>query len=211
MTRALKDIELSDRLRDLIIQRFGERGRFRLLEEASGISESKWKNVFYRKQEATAEIIGFWCSRYPEDEVLLKTGKKPPGEDAYPFSAPIAVTWEGQTVKDRLNWVISEWAAPVGEDLGKYLEGRSQKKVSALQWRKVILRQEEPSLEMIEIVCKNRPMFTQWVIFGRVLDSFEVDPSDEKSVAEWKKYEKRRWKKFREAINVDSKNADSGV
>ncbi|MFJ9450271.1 hypothetical protein [Herbaspirillum sp. NPDC101397] len=196
MTKALKDIALSERLRDQIVRRFGERGKFRLLEEASGINESKWKNLYYRKQEATAEIIDFWCRRYPEDEVWLKTGKAQPREADYPFLAPVATTWEGQTITDRLNWVITEWASPVGEDLMKYLEEKSGKKISASQWSKVIMRLEEPTLEMVKVVCEARPLFTQWVLLGKVPSPMQVDPSDEQSVAEWAKKEKKSWKTF---------------
>ncbi|WP_034298016.1 hypothetical protein [Herbaspirillum sp. RV1423] len=211
--KTVKDVALTERLRDLIVRRFGERGKFRLLEEASGIGESKWKNIYYRKQEATAEIIDFWSSRYPEDEVWLKTGKMQPREDEYPFLAPVATTWEGQTIGDRLNWVITEWASPVGEELTKYLEGRSNKKVSALQWQRVIMRLDQPSVEMINVVCKARPMFLEWVHFGGIFSPLQVDPSDKESIAEWKKHEKRNWKIFERAItrtiNEQSEKEDS--
>jgi hypothetical protein len=76
VTRTLKDVDRSERLRTLIRRDFVERGRFRLLEEASGINASKWKNFFYSRQEASDEQVQFWQSKFPEDARWLRTGQE---------------------------------------------------------------------------------------------------------------------------------------
>lgn len=193
MTRTIKDVALSERLRTLIENRFGDRGRFRLLEEASGIGLSKWKNFFYRKQEATAELVDFWTLKFPEDEIWLRTGVESPEIDGFPFSAEPPRTWLGQTIGDRLNWVIDEWTSPRGDTLFSYLENRSDHAISADEWKKVVLRVKEPTLAMIQVVCTARPMFTEWVILGSVASGLSVDPTNKKSVDEWKRHKALQW------------------
>lgn len=185
MTKTLKDVELSERLRELVQARFGHRGRFRLLEEASGIPEWKWKNFYYRRQEAGKDQINFWIETYPEDETWLVRGVHSPGKEEFPFSAEPPVARENQTIGDRLNWVIDEFASPRGEELFTYLAGRYGRGITADDWRKVILRKSEPTLEMVALVCSDRPLFTEWVLLGRT-SSTSVDPTDKASIERWK-------------------------
>lgn len=186
MTRTLKDVELSERLRTLIARKFSDRGRFRLLEEASAISASKWKNFFYKKQESTPELVNFWSEKFPSDEVWLRTGLESPNKDGFPFLAEPPRSWEGQTIGDRLNWVIAEWAAPRNDSLFDYLEEKSYGKISADEWKKVILRLSEPTAEMVRIVCNARPMFAMWVVLGYVSKGINVDPTSAESIEEYK-------------------------
>jgi hypothetical protein len=190
MTRTLKDIELSQRLRDLIQNRFGDRGRFRMLHEVSGIPEWKWKNFFYRRQEAGRDQIEFWIEKYPEDEAWLLTGVYPPERMDFPFGAEPPVARPGMTVGDRLNWVIEEFASPRGEALFAYLASRYKSGITAEDWRKVVLRKTEPTLQMVAMVCLDRPMFAQWVLLGHVSE-MSVDPTDKDSVLRWKELRKR--------------------
>lgn len=81
MTRTIKDVARSDRLRELISQRCPARGRFRMLEESSGIPAWKWKNFFYKRQEAGADQIQYWTTTYPEDERGLLRAASPSGID----------------------------------------------------------------------------------------------------------------------------------
>lgn len=189
MTKTLKDVELSERLRELVERRFGHRGRFRLLEEASGIPEWKWKNFFYRRQEAGKDQVNFWVETYPEDEAWLVRGVHLPGKEDFPFSVEPPVVRENQTIGDRLNWVIDEFASPRGEELFKYLAGRYKCGITADDWRKVILKKAEPTLEMVGLICSDRPMFTEWVILGHT-SSTSVDPTDTASVERWKNMRK---------------------
>lgn len=193
MARHAKDLERDSRLRELIELRYGYRGKYSLLENASSISAQKWKNFDYERQSATPEMIEWWCKQYREDEQWLMTGVTPPSQTAFPFSARIPGFKGKSTVGERLNWVIGEWAAPAGEDLFKYLERKSQyleresgKRIPASEWAKVVLRQIEPTLEMVQVVCEHRQIFTEWVILGRVCrQGPAVDPDDDASVKKW--------------------------
>ena len=61
--------EVSEKLRGFLKLRFTKRGKFKELEYASGISSSKWENFYYRKQEATQEIVKFWVENYADDHL----------------------------------------------------------------------------------------------------------------------------------------------
>jgi len=191
MTKTLKDVELSKRLRDLIEGTFPTRGRFRALEEASGLSAGRWKNFFYRKQEAAPDMVDFWCKKYPMEQQWLLTGIEAPNQNEFPFLAPVPRAWEGQTIGDRLNWVIKEWASPSGEQLFSYLEAKSRGRIPASEWSKVVLGFSAPSLEMVQLVCEFRPYFTEWILLGHLGRQPAVDPTDQVSVEKWKVWRNR--------------------
>lgn len=187
MTRRLKDIEADERLRELIESRYGDRGRYTMLEEVSKISATKWKNFYYKKQSATQEMLGFWCAKYPEDSQWLNTGMRPPAQKGFPFGTRIPGFGGKSTLSQRLNWVIAEWASPRGADLFQYLENRSGGNIPARDWANVILSVSEPTAQMIQLVCKVRPMFTEWMILGYLsIQGPQVDPDNEASVLAWK-------------------------
>lgn len=183
MTKTLKDVQLSERLRELIQNRYGDRGRFRLLHEASGIPEWKWKNFFYRRQEAGQDQIEFWITTYPEEETWLLTGTHPPDRESFPFSGEPPIAREDSTVGDRLRWVIEEFASPRGEALFRYLAGRYRVN-AAEDWEAMMLRKTEPTLTMVQSVCQDRPLFAQWVLLGHAY-TISVDPTDKTSIQRW--------------------------
>lgn len=201
MTKTLKDIELSNRLRTLIEGTFPTRGRFGALESVSGIGANRWKNFYYRKQEAAPDMVDFWCKKYPMEQTWLLTGVEAPNQAEFPFDAPVPRDWEGQTMGDRLNWVIKEWASPSGEQLFAYLEKKSRGSIPAAEWSRVVLRLAEPTLEMAQLVCQFRPRFTEWVLLGRVTGEPPVDPTDQSSIENWKK-----WNDLRMARHVELAN-----
>ncbi|WP_153137121.1 hypothetical protein [Paraburkholderia agricolaris] len=186
MTVSNERRELGERLRYLIGHTFPTAGRFQALEVASSIKASKWKNFYYRKQEASSEMVEFWCKKYPNDEKLLRTGEMHPPGSTFMVGAPVPINWTGQTVGDRLVWVITEWASAKADQVFSYLEQRSRGAIPASEWASVVMRMREPTVEMIEVVCNARPHFTEWVITGRTCGLPSVDPTSEKSVAEYK-------------------------
>ena len=196
MEQLPNDDAIADRLRRLVGHTYPQRGRFGALEAVSGISASRWKNFFYRKQNATHELLQFWCKKYPDSADWLLTGIEAPEQKEFPFSARVPRRWSGQTVGDRLNWVISEWASPSGEALFDYLEEKSGGAISAADWAKVVLRTAEPTIEMIALVCGMRPQFTEWVVRGSSSDRLQVDPTDQVSINRWKAAEKESWNAF---------------
>ncbi|MFC0349374.1 hypothetical protein [Undibacterium danionis] len=187
MTKRIRDLEVSEHLRTLTHERFGTRGRFTLLERASGIGASKWKNFYYKKQEATTEMIAFWIEKYPEDESFLMTGKIPPRKDGYPFGTIPPHVRQTETISDRLNWVIVEWTSPRGAALFEYLEERSKHQIAAEEWKKTVLGEQAPTAAMVEIVCKARPYFAAWITCGSEIDSYDqVDPTCTRSIKTWR-------------------------
>lgn len=192
MTKTQKDIELGERLRELIHTRFGSRGRFRLLQEASEIPDWKWKNFFYRRQEAGQDQIDFWVNAYPEDEAWLLSGFRASDEGDYPFNVKAPIKRDDTTISDRLRWVIEEFASPRGELLFSYLASRYRRGITAKDWESVLLKKAEPTLQMVELVCSDRPHFAQWVLLGHAFGQ-SVDPTDPASVQRWKEKNTHLW------------------
>lgn len=185
MTLSSRDTDVSERLRQLVGGAFGSRGRFELLERASSIPAGRWKNFYYRKQSASPEMLAFARQQWPESEDWLSTGESSPRQGQFPFSAKVPRKLETETVRDRLNWVIREWASPRGENLFDYLAQRSRGAVAAADWAKVVLGVAEPTLEMLTVVCQARPMFTCWVLLGHTSGELQVDPTNDDSVKAW--------------------------
>jgi len=183
MARTKKEIEVSERLISRIEERFGHRGKFALLEEASGIAATRWKNLFYGKQAATDEQLQFWIKSFPEDEVWLLTGVG--DHSSFPFGTSTESAFDRSTVGQRLHWVIEEFASPRGNALIDYLTGRYGSSISPSSWKALVLRKAEPSAEMIRLICNERPHFAAWVLLGYV-PPVSVDPTDETSVRVWK-------------------------
>lgn len=207
MARTKVELEISERLVRRIEERFGHRGKFALLEEASGIAATRWKNLFYGKQAATDEQLQYWISSFPEDEVWLLTGAG--DHSGFPFGTSIESALGRGTVGQRLNWVIEEFASPRGYDLIDYLSrrfGPDVAHVSTEDWKGLVLRKTEPSLEMVSLVCKERPHFAAWVLLGYV-PKISVDPTDESSVKAWKK---KRLEEFA-ALRAVGKESDSSL
>jgi hypothetical protein len=104
MARSAEDFERSERLLTLIENRFKGRGKFQQLEEVSNIPASKWKNLFYKKQAATPEQIGFWIHAYPDDrhlfvsEVETKVSQRDDSfARGYFFAVAVALRAQGPT------------------------------------------------------------------------------------------------------------------
>ena len=173
-----------------------------MLEKMSGITEARWKNFWYKKQSATPDMVDFVCKKYPDEEMWLRTGHRSPRAGDFPFSAPMYKKRDDESIGDRLNWVIKEWASPRGEQLFSYLEEKSGGAISAREWADVVLGLREPTASMIAVVCKARPMFTQWVMLGYAGQQ-QVDPTDDKSVEAWKEAELRSGDAFLQALAKD--------
>lgn len=179
----------SDRLRKLVETRFPSWGRFSKLEKASAIAAHRWKNFFYGKQNATDEMIRYWCIQYPDDADQLLSGIFVPSQDDFPFSAPIPKPSQCTTVVDRLIWVISELAGGADASVFQFLEERSGRQIPASEWARVMMRMAEPSAAMLSQICRVRPHFTEWVVVGMVTATMQVNPSDKDSIERWKKNE----------------------
>lgn len=184
MTRTSDDKEISERARLLIDAQLGDRGRFALLEEMSQINIGQWKNFYYKRQLINEKMLAFLVKKFPHDKIWLLTGNKAPEQSDYPFDSPIPKESDCQTVGQRLNWVIREFASPKGKMLFEYLQGR-YKTISADDWAQVVLGVTEPTLKMVVAICSDQPQFTDWVLLGHA-GITQVDPTRKESVDAWK-------------------------
>lgn len=203
--------EVSSRLRDLIGERFQTRGRFSALELASGITASKWKNFYYGKQEATQALLKFWCQKFPESENWLLKGSWGAEFERYPFNYPAPITSKSDVLclADRLIWVISEWATNQPAELYKYLSQKTRGKITAEDWEKMILRDVEPTIQMIELVCKHRPFFTEWIITGATGGFPQADPTDSRSIKRWNEFKDMQFMRLKKYYPSTDDNKSS--
>lgn len=202
LTRTPRDKEISERARFLIDAQLGERGRFAMLEEMSGINTGQWKNFYYGRQLVNEQMLSFLRKKYPHDAIWLLTGERPPDQNEFPFFAPVPAEEDSRTIGQRLNWVIREWAAPKGKDLFHYLWEKSDEKITADEWARVVLALAEPTLEMVVVVCSRRPHFSEWVLLGATKSNYQVDPTSKASVAAWKAHKEADWKEFEKAVGA---------
>ncbi|MEN7430304.1 hypothetical protein VA599_06060 [Chromobacterium sp. TRC.1.1.SA] len=200
----MKSKEVSQRLKSLIDRKYPSRGRFGVLASTSAITEARWRNFYYGKQEAALDMIDFWCKAFPDEKSWLLQGDDPDDKSNYPFHAGrIPVSRDEQTVAERLTWVIFEWASPTGEKLFQYLEEKADGQIKANEWAKVILGGEQPRLEMVILVGTYRPHFTEWILYGIVRSNSQVDPTDMTSVRRWIESEKEAQNKLYEYLRND--------
>lgn len=192
MVRTRTDAEQTQRLREWLDQNYSGRGMFSSMEADSQIPAQRWKNVYYRRQHATEEMVNFVHSISTKDHLWITTGIRPPkANDSYPFLHSPPTPDECKTVASRLVWVIKEFAAPKGKNLFTYLEDRYDG-TTADEWAGVILSKAEPTLAMIENICKERRHFASWVVTGDAYGP-QVNPADEASIEEWKQYMRDRY------------------
>lgn len=195
MVKTRSNAEQTQRLRDWIDQNYKGRGMFSALEADSQIPAQRWKNVFYRRQHATEEMLSFVQSISTKDHQWVSTGiRTPEADDSYPFLYSPPTPEERQTVTSRLVWVIKEFAAPKGKDLFTYLENRYEG-TTADAWASIILNKAEATPAMIECICKERRHFTTWVVTGDAHDP-QVNPADEQSVEAWKQHMQEKYPFF---------------
>jgi hypothetical protein len=129
-------------------------------------------------------MIEFWCKNFPGDEDWLRTGANILNGEDNPFSVEIPAWQQRQTLRDRLNWVISEWCSQAGTRLFQFLESKSDGKINGREWFDMILGAKPPTADMIEFVCSKRPHFTCWVICGAKYP-MQVSPENEDSIRAW--------------------------
>lgn len=188
MAKTESELQLSARLRTLLSEQLGSRGKFAWLESLSNIPAHRWKNFAYGKQAASPEMVAFAEAQFPEWAIWLQTGNLLPEQKDYPFAAPVPTHLaKDGTIAMRLAWVVHEFASPRGEALFEYLEQRSRGQIKADKWAAVILNNQTPTLDMILLVADARPHFFEWICRGRIGYPLQVDPLDKDSVAAYRR------------------------
>ena len=191
MAKTLRDNQVTERLRDWIEESYGHRGKFTTLEAASGIPAQRWKNVYYKRQFVTNEMLEFVHKNSTDSYQWITTGVETPKPNGYPFGTKPPTNDEQQTLAGRLIWTIKEWASPRGADLFKYLESRSERKVNTEQWAAMVLGTTAPTLEMLEVVCSHRPHLTEWIVNGGGMCT--LDPANNESVKKWQQLQQAKF------------------
>jgi len=206
MTKTVRDMEVTERLRAWLEEEYGNRGRFRALEEASGLPAQRWKNVFYGRQAATNEMLEFVQKTSTDGYSFVITGMRRPLSEGYPFRAAPPRDRDVETLADRLVWAIKEFASPRGDALFSYLEERSQGEVSAKSWADLVLGLAPPTLPMIDVVLDVQPHLTEWVMRGAVVAPMQVDPTDKDSVEAWANVRKRLFARLEGSVEEEDES-----
>lgn len=203
MAKPRIDADKTQRLLQWLDDRYSGRGMFSAMEADSKIPAQRWKNVYYRRQNATEEMLDFVQSVSTNDRLWIVTGVRPPKKGSgYPFLSDPPTVDEQSTLGGRLIWVIKEWASPRGADLFRYLESQSQSTVAADEWAAAFLGRAKVTSEMIEVVCSQRPHFAAWVI-GISANALQVDPTDGESIERWEQASGEAFKQLLEQVNQD--------
>jgi hypothetical protein len=69
---------IEDRCRSILKSETPDRGRFRVLAERSGLTESNWKSFFYDRQRPNPEMLGWVCEEWPQYTMWMMTGVERP-------------------------------------------------------------------------------------------------------------------------------------
>lgn len=186
MAKTFRDNEVTERLRSWIQDHYSARGKFTKLEADSLIPSQRWKDLFYGRQFASEEMLNFVRTQSTRDFQWIKTGVYLPRSKGYPFLTAPPLPEECSTLSARLVWTIKEWTSPRGAALFSYLSEKADGRISADHWSKVVLGAAAPSPEMIELVCKQKRHFTEWIATGMATSSGQVDPTSDASIEKWK-------------------------
>lgn len=189
-------IAVSERARTLVKENFDIRGRFAHLEELSSISADQWRNFYYAKQRINEAMLAFLVTQFPDSKPWVLTGRHTSGDARtsdskhpnFPFITPAPSEHECETIAQRLNWVIRQRVSDKGAKLFQYLSKISStfgRTIDPNDWANVILGLNEPTLDMVSVICEWNSEFALWVILGPHRDTRQVDPSDTNSVASW--------------------------
>lgn len=186
MTATVRDNAISERLRDWIKNHYPQRGKFTQLQKDSQIPAQRWKDLYYGRQYATAEMTEFLKSISTSDAIWVLSGVYPPKQESYPFLTAPPTDHESENLTMRLIWVIKEWTSPRGADLFNYLGEKFDQRISPQQWADVILGKSEPTVEMVELVCRERAHLAVWIVGGSTCCATnQVDPTNEESIKSW--------------------------
>ncbi len=191
--------EISERARQLVVNHFNSRGRFTQLQDQSGISSAQWRNFYYGRQRVNEAMLGFVIQHFPDRKTWVLTGILSPDHvitpnskhPYFPFNTPRPTEHDCATIGQRLSWVIRQRVSDKGAKLFQHLSKVSNlhgKEIGLDDWANVLLGLNEPTLDMVSVICSWNREFTLWIIHGPYRIDEQVDPSDTDSVANWTDY-----------------------
>lgn len=186
MAKTFRDNEVTERLRSWIQDHYSARGKFTKLEADSLIPAQRWKDLFYGRQFASEEMLNFIRTQSTRDFQWIQTGVHVPRAEGYPFLTAPPLPDERTTLSARLIWAIKEWTSPRGAALFSYLAEKTEGRITADDWAKVVLGTTAPSPEMIELVCMQKRHLIEWITTGTATSPEQVDPTSDASIKKWK-------------------------
>lgn len=129
-----------------------------------------------RASENTINALKEFALRMPfiSDEERLTTRKIYPAqrkrdrERTLEHKARLAVKLD--EMRERFMYVIEGWAS----DINRYDWLENHTGIPAARWQNVMLEKQLPTLEMLLVVCKYNPEYTNWLMHGGPLDSILI-------------------------------------
>lgn len=167
-----KDSEFAQKTRFWIEHRYGYHGQFKDIENSTGIALQKWRNLSYKKQGVTFEMLNA-IQKLDEAayEWIMNANSTCTTESIFDALHPI---------KSRIIWSIKEkWTELKQEDLCIFLQGISKNKVSSAEWMSMLYGNKEPTLEMVLAVCDARYGDVIWILYGKDVVIREEDENTE--------------------------------
>lgn len=143
--------EISEKLRGFLKLRFTKRGKFKELESASGISSGKWENFFYRKQEATQEIIKFWTENYSDDQL---------------YSEGVSEYDEGLQVNKSVSHNLRQLIVNTFKNRGRFNELENKSGISATSWKNFYYERQGATKEMVGFWLNFQPESADLILRG---------------------------------------------
>jgi hypothetical protein len=178
--------ELSQKLQIQMKSRlFGIR-KFEILSKWSKLKKSSWENTYYKKQNATPEMIEYWCFLYPQDTELI-TGH-PPQEKATGSDVDIQIPVlndDASNVESRTLWVARNWMMcdKINDtEFANYLYEKSKfltcNEVMAADWQAFLANTGKLTFEMLETIATWNPAFQSWMLTGSSDNLSQVNPNN---------------------------------
>ena len=144
--------EISDKLRELVNQKFQTRGRFKELESLSGIGASKWKNFLYKKQEATQELINFWADTYQDYDFPISQ------------NADFSFYAADREVSERLRTFVEKRF----QTRGRFTLLESVSGIKANKWKNFYYGKQLASQELLQFWFKKFPDTQNWILTDNI-------------------------------------------
>lgn len=161
--------------------------KFEILAKWSNLKEHSWKNTYYRKQNATPEMIEYWCFLYPQDAVAI-TGEKYESKNATQCDADIKIPLEkidASSIEHRAIWTINNWLQCNNikkKDSAEYLNEKSKFQtcieVKTTDWKSLLSGTTKLTIEMLLTIATWNPAFKCWILTGTTEGLTQVNPND---------------------------------
>lgn len=161
--------------------------KFEILAKWSNLKKSSWENTYYKKQNATSEMIEYWCFLYPQDAVAI-TGEKNEAKNTSRWDVDIKIPLlkeNKSSVENRAIWALNNWLQCNNIkkiDSAEYLNEKSKFQtcieVKTTDWKALLIGTTKLTIDMLLTIATWNPAFRCWILTGSTEDLTQVNPSD---------------------------------